>query len=143
MHASTTKALLVCAAITVPFVARAQGAPVSAPSFSDLEASYPRDARLSKAQVAEQMDKARALLSASVPAGTPIAVAKARLQTAGATCHVDRHATRVVKCLYHQYDLGGGFADDIRWTVALHVAADNVADLSVDRYVDRHGGGPR
>ncbi len=143
MRASTTRALLLCAAVTVPFVACAQDAPVPAPSFSDLESSYPRDARLNKAQVAIQMDKARALLSASVPAGTPVAAAEARLQTAGATCHTDRHATSFVKCLYHQFDLSDGFADDIRWTVALHVAADHVAALSVDRYVDRHGGGPR
>ncbi len=143
MRASTINALLVGAAATGAFVARAQDAPVPAPSFSDLESNYPRDARLSKAQVAVQMAKARTLFSTNVPAGTPVAAAEARLQSAGATCHTDRHATDVVRCLYHQFDLSDGFADDIRWTVALHVAADNVIGLSVDRYVDRHGGGPR
>ncbi len=113
--------------------------PVAAPSFWDLESRYPHDTRLGKAQDAAQMDLARATLELSVPVGTPIAAAEAELQRAGANCRTDRHATGVVKCLYHQYDLGDGAADDIRWTVAFRVAADDVADVSVDRYVDRHG----
>jgi len=139
MRVSIVKALLACAAIAAPGIACAQDAPTAAPSFWDLESSYPRDARLDKAQIAAEMDKPRAMLSASVPAGTPVTIAEARLRAAGATCRADRHATGLVKCLYHQYDLSDGAADDIRWTVALHVAASDVAGLSVDRYVDRHG----
>ena len=149
MRTSTTSSLLIRAVtmtlgtITIAYGAFAQHARTPAPSFSDLESGYPRNAPLNKAQVAVQMAKAQALVSESVPAGTPVAAAEARLQAAGATCHSDRQGIGLVKCLYHQYDLSDGFADDIRWTVALRVAGDNVASVSIDRYVDRHGSGPK
>jgi hypothetical protein len=149
MRTSTTISFLVCivtitfGTVMIAFGAFAEHPRTPAPSFTDLESGYPRNARLNTAQIAVQMGKAQALVSASVPAGTPVAVAVARLQAAGATCHTGRHEIALVKCLYHQYDLSDGFADDIRWTVALHVAADNVVDVSIDRYVDRHGGGPK
>jgi hypothetical protein len=129
------KTVVICLAAATPAMAIAQ----VAPSFQDLEARYPRDAPLDKTQVAALLGQTGSLFGASVPRGTPITIAEARLQAAGATCRADRHATGVVTCLYHQYDLSDGAADDIRWTVALHVASDTVADVTVDRYVDRHG----
>lgn len=132
-------AVLLCAGTIIAPAALAQDAPVAAPSFSDLESRYPHDTLLAKDQVAAQMELARTTIRASVPIGTPIAVAEARLQTAGAACRADRRGTGVVKCLYHQYDLGDGAADDIRWTVTFRVASDQVSDMAVNRYVDRHG----
>jgi len=139
MRISIRHAILYCIAATTPSLIMARDAPVAAPSFWDLESHYPHDVQLGKTQVAAQMNLARSTLDLSVPPGTPIATAEARLQRAGASCRMNRHRASVVKCLYHQYDLSDGAADDIRWTVAFQVAADNVTDLSVDRYVDRHG----
>src|ERR1700754_4478417 len=113
MRTSTTSSLLIRAVtmtlgtITMAYGACAQHARTPAPSFTDLESGYPRNARLNKAQVAVQMAKAQALVNASVPAGTPVAAAEARLQAAGATCHSGRCGIGLVKCLYHQYDLSG------------------------------------
>lgn len=139
MRISICHAVLFGIAATTPVSIMAQDAPVAAPSFWDLESRYPHDAPLGKAQVAAQMNLARATLDLSVPPGTPVATAEARLQRAGASCRPNRHRAGVVKCLYHRYDLSDGAADDIRWTVAFQVAGDDVTDLSVDRYVDRHG----
>ena len=140
MYNSALKTLaLFVAAAAVPTICAAQDATIARPSFWDLESSYPRDTRLNKAQNAAQMDQAKRIVSESVPAGTPLAIAEARLRDGGADCRANRRAIGVVKCLYHQYDLSDGAADDIRWTITLRSAGDAVSDISVDRYVDRKG----
>ncbi len=122
---------LVVASITLPVVARAEPAAITAPSFADLESSF---------AVSGALTQATAALSLSLAPATPLATAQTRLTQAGARCWPDHHKPDLVKCLYHQYDLSDGAADDIRWMVALHSYGELLHDFTVTREVDRHGG---
>lgn len=76
---------------------------------------------------------------AALPAGTSIETARAALIADGATCKQPRKRPGVEKCLIHQYDLGDGAADDVRWTITISAPQGRIESLQLDRYVDRHG----
>jgi hypothetical protein len=82
---------------------------------------------------------ARHGMLAALPAGTPIETARAALIADGATCKQPRKRAGVEKCLIHQYDLGDGAADDVRWTITISAPQGRIEGLQLDRYVDRHG----
>ncbi len=115
----------------IPAAARAQSVGIDAPSFTDLESSYTASGALTGAIAA---------LSPSLAPAAPLSTAQTRLTNAGARCWPDHHKPALVKCLYHQYDLSDGAADDVRWLVALHSNGELLHDFSVTREVDRHGG---
>jgi hypothetical protein len=113
--------------LSLPTLAEAN----TAPGFQDLESAYAQDATLSTA---------RQSVAAAIPPGTPVANARDALSGAGAECKPKRHQANVERCLIHQYSLADGAADDIRWTILLNEDAGRVDAVSLDRYVDRHGG---
>lgn len=110
--------------------AEARGVAGPVPDFRTLEMEYAQDASLTLSRKA---------LSAAIPAGTPRDAAEKALSDAGAQCKPSRRSPDESRCLLHRYSLADGAADDIRWTILLKVNAGLVNDLSVSRYVDRHG----
>lgn len=113
--------------LSLPALAHA----ATAPSFQELESAYAEDATLA---IAKQS------VAAAIPPGTPVANARDALSGAGAECRPKRHQANVERCLIHQYSLADGAADDIRWTILLNEDGGRVDAVSLDRYVDRHGG---
>ncbi|UAK25093.1 hypothetical protein [Sphingomonas nostoxanthinifaciens] len=75
---------------------------------------------------AEQMEVARAALDARVPAGTPVAEARATLRKAGATC---RGAT----CTYNTFGSSHDMRHSVHWTVNLDAREGAVHGLDVQR----------
>ncbi len=110
--------------------AEASGVAAPVPDFQTLESEYAQDASLNLSR--------KALLSA-IPSGTSFDAAQRALSEAGAQCKPSRRGLGEKRCLVHQYSLADGAADDIRWTILLKGNAGLVSDLSVSRYVDRHG----
>jgi hypothetical protein len=103
---------------------------VPVPDFSELEGSYAQSGATAVAQ--EHLVQA-------IPSGMDVDDAQAILIGAGATCRSPRRSPSVRQCLFHQYSLADGAADDIRWTISLDAPGDHVRTISVNRDVDRHG----
>lgn len=130
MIGSKLSVALVVASIALPAMARAEPADITAPPFADLESSFAASGALTHAIAA---------LAPSLAPTTPLSTAQKRLTDAGARCWPNHHTPGLLKCLYHQYDLSDGAADDIRWMVTLHSNGELLHDFSVTREVDRHG----
>jgi len=123
----TKTLLLACCGLSIAGAAHA-APPV--PTWQQLEDGYARN---------HGTDASRRAMLAAVPPGSSLADAEQRLTQAGASCRADRRKPDVVRCLTHQYDLGDGAADDVRWTTLLTHQGDAVTDVNLVRYVDRHG----
>lgn len=80
------------------------------------------------------------MLAEALPAGTSMQHARAALIQAGASCRTAHGTPGVEHCLIHQYSLADGAADDVRWTILLQDQDGRLGNVSLDRYVDRHGG---
>ena len=115
----------------VPAITYAEQGAVTAPSFGELESSFAASGTLTHATAA---------LAPSLTPATALSTAQKRLTAAGAHCWPGHHTPGLVKCLYHQFDLSDGAADDIRWLITLHSDGLVLHDFSVTREVDRHGG---
>jgi hypothetical protein len=100
------------------------------PDWQQLESDHKQDHGVGIAQ--------QSMITA-LPAGTPIETARAALIADGASCKHSRNHQAVEKCLIHQYNLGDGAADDIRWTITISAPNGRVEMLKLNRYVDRHG----
>jgi hypothetical protein len=117
----------------VAFAAMAGGPTLALPPLPDwqqLESYHQQDNGTATAQKS---------ILAALPAGTPVETARAALIADGATCKQPRHRAGVETCLIHQYSLQDDAADDVRWTLTLMEKQGQVADILVDRAIDRHG----
>ncbi|MGN6122139.1 MAG: hypothetical protein ACTHOJ_04205 [Sphingomonas oligoaromativorans] len=121
-------ALLGLACVLVWSSAAVAGVPV--PGFRELEGGYAKSGGTGEAE---------RRLAEAIPAGTGVGDAQAMLIGAGATCRNEHRTPDVRHCLFHQYSLADGAADDIRWAVRLDAPGGHVRTVSVDRSVDRHG----
>lgn len=100
------------------------------PDWQQLESYHQQDNGTATAQKS---------ILAALPAGTPVETARAALIADGATCKQPRHRAGIETCLIHQYSLQDDAADDVRWTLTLMEKQGQVADILVDRAIDRHG----
>ncbi len=123
----TRTILLACCGLSIAGAASA-ASPV--PTWQQLENSYAQDHGTGAAL--------RDILAA-IPPGTPLADAEQRFAQAGGSCRADRRKPDEVRCLIHQYDLGDGAADDVRWVTSIRHDGGVVTDAAIVRSVDRHG----
>lgn len=123
------KTLCLIPAFAVAGITTSAAAAGVVPGFWQLESDYHATGNVTTAT--------SALISA-LPYGTGMSVAQQSLETVGASCKPVKQGSGSIKCLLRQVFLIDDGATVVRWTVLCRARNGEVADVSVDRYVDRH-----